>query len=221
MKRTSFLSALLLPFLVNCTAGPVDDPKDDTDTGQVVDTGNGVLCEDSYAIATVAEMAEIAHCTRIGGDLLINGDFDALELPNLLSVGGDLTLGNTGAMTSPLASLVGLDALQSVDGSFRIEHLGNINPIDGLPNLTTVGVLDLYHLFGLKNIKGFKALTTVGSLKISSHDQLQRLDGFNNLVDVNRINISWNVRLCESKAQAFFDRYPEAVTVSEMNKSDC
>jgi D-alanyl-D-alanine carboxypeptidase len=82
----------------------------------------------------------LASHARVDGKLAISAPplSSFAELHSLERVGGDLTLGQSSATT-----LADLGALQSVGGTFAVASEPNLTHVNVLPNLASVGALDI------------------------------------------------------------------------------
>lgn len=119
-----------------------------------------------------AFQSDYPGCSVIEGDVLIKGD---------------------------ITNLGGLSALREIQGRLRFYSLENLENMNGLDNLETIGGdLDIYNWPGsatsLTNLTGLEKLTSVGGdLLILGNSALISLQGLNNLASVKKgVNISVN-----------------------------
>ena len=207
------------------SASPVDTGEGVTTTSEVTDTGIGTtataLCQGDLQLEDDQAMADIAHCTKFEGSLYIGGDIVQIDLPLLVEVTENIRIYGYDNATVKMNSLTGLPSLTTVGGDLRIEWL-HAEYVDGLEALTTVGGMLVLDESNYKRIDGLNALVSVGTLDISGNILLESLNGFENLTEIDRVTISWNTRLCQSLVDAFYAKYPDAVTVlSYYNNESC
>lgn len=211
--------ALCLSFLFACESATETDTDTTSDSGDVTDSGDTSLpCEGDLLVEDVQAMAGIAHCTRFEGSLYFGGTLTQVDLPLLEEVTENIEIDGYGA--GDIDSLAGLPALTTVGGDFEAEWLG-ASYVDGLEALEHVGGELQFGNSRFERIDGLNALVSVWKLHINSNNGLRSLQGFENLEEVSRMDISWNDRLCQSVAEAFFALHPDATNYSEMNDESC
>jgi hypothetical protein len=167
---------------------PRDDPDEPDTTPDVEPPRSFTLCElsDTYrgsvTITRAAELATIAGCRGIIGDLLIaNFTAENLEpLRSLETVRGALTI------TGFSGSLEGLNNLESVD-SLGLEGIDTptLSPLRRLSDIggaragvaSHVGELYISAAPNLQNLDGLGGIETVGSIALQHNSALESLAG--------------------------------------------
>ena len=129
-------------------------------------------------VETDADLAALAHCTTIGGNLgfYYVGAFTSRDLPCLTSVAGTVSI------SSNAVSLNALSSLKSVGGDLYIRDNASLTSLDGLSSLKWVG----------------------GFLVIQNNASLTSLDGLSSLKRVYRkLIINSNACISQTEAKAF------------------
>lgn len=156
--------------------------------GDVTIRGGVVQTDSLYAI------------TEIQGtlDITTTASLQSLEgLMGLQRIGGDLYIHNN-TLDSPLPNLNGLNNLQEIEGSLRIQAVHALNNLTGLENLTTVGgAFSLITNDNMVDLVGLNSLTTIGdSLLISMQDLIKNINNLNTLTHVgSSVRIQSNSKL--------------------------
>jgi hypothetical protein len=118
-------------------------------------------CVESIYAHTDSDLAALAGCETIEGDLTIGGGGELTNLDslsNLTTVTGDLDIINT-----TLSNLDGLANVSSVRGSLFLRDNDALSNISGLSSLNPVGGdVHIYYNVVLTSIDGFSSLTQVG-----------------------------------------------------------
>jgi hypothetical protein len=130
-------------------------------------------------VASEADLAALASVRAIQGSLRIEGTSLALvELPELVSVGGDLVVWENEELVT-----LSLPALQHVAGSVSLYDLESLTSLEGLSSLRTVGGdLSVNRMEGLASLQGLESLRRVGGKLYVFHDVgLTSLQGLDNL----------------------------------------
>lgn len=185
------------------SSSPEDSGTETTDPSTTDNDGDGVLadsdCDDenpwtsndceracvgNFEIQIADDLALVAGCQSIDGDLNITGidqnDMIALHslesitgelwffsienlqsfhgLENLHTIGGGMIISYNNALTS----LNGLDALQNVGGTLSITGNSLLADISSLNTLQMIGGTLLLDRLAIENLTAFSNLTTVG-----------------------------------------------------------
>jgi PKD repeat protein len=114
-----------------------DGVFDDSETVTITASGAGGACTGDFTVAGATAgdtLAQIAGCESISGDLTIqDGVFTTVDLPNLVSVGGDLSVSSASLMTT-----LSLPALTNTGGDLWVNSLPQLTTLS-LPALTEAG----------------------------------------------------------------------------------
>ncbi len=152
------------------------------------------------------DLSGLGNLNSIGGNLEIyeNESLNSLAgLENITYIDGDLGIGDCILGGNPsLTNLTGLNNLDSVGGSFRIEYNLSLTSLTGLENLVTIGISGwVYHRivsnFMLTSLTGLDNLTTIegGQLQIAANG-LTSLTGLNNVTFIGgSLGIEYNTSL--------------------------
>jgi hypothetical protein len=114
-----------------------------------------------------------------------------MTFPNLVTVGGGLTLNDWRVaglpVACPLTSITGFASLISVGGTFRMYLTDYVTTIDAFPLLTTIsGALAINDMRSLTTINRFPSLTSIGGLLLywlPAITDLNWMDGVTNIND--------------------------------------
>ena len=144
------------------------------------------VCEGDVTLTSQAQV-DAFDCAEVIGYLRVQ-DSTATPITSLgglsalESVGGFFSVGNNDALTS----LDGLGALASVGGFLQFAGNGALTSLDGIDGLTSVGGdLNVVNNDALTSLNGLGMLESVGGdLDISSNDALTSLDGIGMLTSV-------------------------------------
>lgn len=198
----------------------------------------------------VTNVDSLLHITRIGGDLLINGN-ENLEnlhgLASLQSVGGAMRIQNNNALRKldglenfkraegdffyigsnlVLNSLEGLSSLDTVAGIFQVWAHDSLTDLRGLENLRSVG--DAFAVFNngrLGSLTGIEGLTYVGSdLRINNNLTLTDISALDHPVQIEgALSINDNVLLsdCVVDAVCSYLAAPSTFAAINNNASGC
>ena len=149
-----------------------------------------VTCQGHYwldPIISAVDLAELANCGQITGDLDITGVLPSIyldALSSLVAVGGHLQVAETN-----LIDLSILESLTTVDGWFVIDGNPFLLNLDGLESLTSVG-LDLLveNNTALANVDGLSSLTHVGLLSSPGTSEGIFFEGNTVLADISGLS---------------------------------
>lgn len=151
----------------------------------------------------VTNVDSLLHITRIGGDLLINGN-DNLQnlhgLASLQSVGGAMRIQNNNA----LRKLDGLENFKRAEGDFF--YIGSnlvLNSLEGLSSLDTVaGIFQVWAHDSLTGLRGLENLRSVGeAFAVFNNGHLGSLTGIEGLAHVGGdLRINNNLTLTDISA---------------------
>ncbi|HFA51115.1 MAG TPA: hypothetical protein ENJ95_19045, partial [Bacteroidetes bacterium] len=141
-------------------------------------------CVGDIVVSSQAELNGIAGCTTISGSLTINGT-DIVDLSPLLSltqITGELSIGGCPS----LASLTGLDNLQSVSG-ISVFSNQNLTSLAALGNVVSNNVFPLliFNNSQLTSLTGLEGITGASSFNVANNNSLLSLEGLQNLERVN------------------------------------
>ena len=175
-------------------------------TGYKVVTGSLIIDKSNNK-----NLSGLDNLISIGGNLEI-GDYDGgnaaltslTGLQNITSVGGYLNISTNAALTS----LTGLENLASIGGYLNIEYNDNLISLTGLENITSVdGDLVIFYNKDLKSLSGLENIASVGGdLWIWNNQALTALG----MADLQRVDldlqISGNTKLCTSMAEQLRDQ---------------
>lgn len=130
---------------------------------QITQINGNVRLELTSPNATINDLKGLDNLTTIGGSLTIinSGNLGSLNgLQNLTSIGGDLTIvGN-----NSLQSLNGLENLKTVGGEISINSNQNVRNLIGLSRLESVG--GYLNLDVSESLEGLGALDTITGLSL-------------------------------------------------------
>lgn len=137
--------ALALTALVGCTDDPELEPQ--------VCAGDRIVTDDE-------QLADVASCSEITGDLQISGlDVAAIVLPELTAVGGDLRISRNDQLVE-----IDVGALASVGGALIVEDNAALPSLDGFGALATVDSdVRVARNDALASTGGLAALEVVGA----------------------------------------------------------
>lgn len=197
-RQQRFSMGLVLLFvLVGCSADVDDDTAGDDDTDTVCAGAGGY-------IQSQADLDAIAHCESLSLLFVYEQDWlTEIELPNLESVDGDLTIANNATLLS-----ADLPRLESVSSSVGIHANPSLVSVD-LSSLATVvddseyTSLDVFSNSCLTSLD-VSALSTVEILFIYENDSLPNLDGLSGFTNVGwDLTIALNDCLSQEEAESF------------------
>jgi hypothetical protein len=143
---------------------------------------DGGVVSGSVEATTQAQIAALAGCEEIVGDLSIYGELDLLPLASLRVVRGNLHIApNDQDYPEGGASLAGLDALEQVSSL----------------NITGISDVDLSPLAGLKRVQLDPSSNwdEGGDITIAGCDNLTDLTGLGNLREWDRLTLDGNASL--------------------------
>lgn len=144
-----------------------------------------------------------ALLTDISGLINENDAIASLEgLDRLESVGGFLSIDDNPL----LSSLSGLKRITSIDGALGISFNASLTQIDGFHQLTTAGSLAILYNASLTHLDELGNLTTLDSLDIIGNNSLMSLEGLSGLTASSRVMIHSNESLASCEASALAER---------------
>lgn len=119
-----------------------------------------------------------------------------IQYPNCTQISGNVYISG-----SSISNLNGLSNITSIGLYLTIQNT-SLQDLDGLSNLTTIGhTLEINNNSQLQNLNGLNSLTSIKSLWIQSNSQLQNLNGLINLTSIEgQIVISSNSQLTNISA---------------------
>lgn len=138
--------------------------------------------EGDAIVTDAADLAALAGVRAIAGDLVVEQTtLDAVELPLLEEVGGDVRVWENDALAT-----LALPSLALVGGDLSLYDDPVLDSLAGLSRLRSVGgTLSLNRLEALVDLRGLEALETVGADLYVFHDvSLASLDGLASLRSV-------------------------------------
>lgn len=140
------------------------------------------VIDGDVVLSSPADLAAIVSARAITGSLRAEGSsLTALDLPDLVQVGGDLVLWENASLTD-----LSLPSLRIVDGGLSLYDSPGISSLQGLSSLREVGGdLSIQRMEGLSSLQGLESLRRVGGRLYLLHDTaLQSLDGLDALAVV-------------------------------------
>lgn len=161
-------------------------------TSEITNVGVVSICEqeenvyvgDLY-IASQEELDEFGAnmYTDIIGNFNIQNFSGGTDITNLNSLSSlKRVTGNFTIQTSPLLEdLQGLEQLESVGNDFVLNDLVNIDTLELLQSLQSVGKLTIFSLDQLENLSGLESLTYMGGIYLSGNDSLASLHALSNV----------------------------------------
>jgi hypothetical protein len=150
--------------------------------------GDFGITDNAYieSIDALSQVETIGHHFIIINNNHVVMPITVVALESLTYVGGDLRIDDY-ASNSPGLSELSLPALETVEGSFRLQTRASLA---SLTSLTHAGSLHLNDTGGWTDLQGLNNLTTVGSaLYIYSSLQLASLSGLDSLTSVGHLSI--------------------------------
>jgi hypothetical protein len=185
-------------------------------------------CSDP-TILTRADLASLAGCTSIKGDLDVPKK--ATEITDLSGLNLVTVEGNLKIEAPNLKSIQGLSKLTSVGGTLTI-GAASLTTLDGLNNLVSVGGdLFFFNCATLTDLNGLRSLATVtGLLSITNSpgktSVLASLGGLGGLTKVGKLKIERNNNLPTCEAQALREKLglpkdDPIVSICENRQDDC
>lgn len=115
-------------------------------------------------IAISAPSVHLPNLKSVGGDLSIRGSFNTLDgLNNLQTIGGNLSISESNTLS-------GLNNLRTIGGNLSIS--GNFSTLDGLNSLQTIEIALSISSKQLTNLNALTNLQTVKDISITSCPQL-------------------------------------------------
>ncbi|MBN2172951.1 MAG: T9SS type A sorting domain-containing protein [Bacteroidales bacterium] len=153
---------------------------------------------------SLSNLLGLHNLTSIGGNFVILGNDSLLNLEglnNLTSIGGYLKIGhvyNNGSAPSALINLSGIENLTSIGGPLYIIENNNLTSLNGLDNLSYIGVGAGYSLIiignnSLANLNGLENINSLeGRLVIGDNDSLTSISGLSNLNSIGGLNLEFN-----------------------------
>ncbi len=169
--------------------------------------GNNFNCPiGSVNLATQAEVddwvAQWGGCTKIEGSLVIGKNSGVGNSCDISDISGLMGLEEvTGVIiiqkNANLIDLTGLNNLHTAGGSFvRIAHNYDLQNLDGLQNLSSATVLEIYENYNLVSLTGLEGLTSVSDeFLIERNSKLENIQALSNLTDVHTLSILYAGRL--------------------------
>ena len=187
-------------------SGPTGDPppRDMGDDGADCPYPGGVV-DHSVFLTTDDQVAELAGCTRVAGELYIEGRLisNLTPLHALEEVDGDLYVQTAFTENNPdanegmarLTHLAGLDSLRRVGMTLAISNNPELTDISALANLTVTNqyimIRDNDRLVDLHGLEGVTKVPV--SVFIEDNPALKSLDGLENLASVPaRVHVNGN-----------------------------
>lgn len=152
-------------------------------TATVTVNPTATTCEGDYLMTSQADLDNLATCTVITGNLVLEDTdiTDLTPLANLTSIGGILILNNNDSLTS----LEGLESLTNVGGNVDIDNNNLVTSLEPLASLQTIGGFLDIDKTALTNLTGLGALESIGGeLFINQNDQLTSLVGLDSLSSI-------------------------------------
>lgn len=131
------------------------------------------------------ELLTVTNNFTIGGCAALT----TLSIPKLTSIGNNISIGNSEQLNTITTTV-----LSSIGGNFNLDDLA-INSLSFLQNVTSIsGELLLRDLVNLNNLQGLDELTSLGSFSLTNSDLLANLEGFPklNITSLTSLNISNN-----------------------------
>ncbi len=177
-----------------------DDDDDTGDDDTTADCHTTAICSETFlAISSEADLAAIAHCVALTGDLSFDHQawLTHIELPCLQSV-GDLDISGNDNLTT-----VTLTALTTIERDLTLYDLASLVTFDGLAGLTQVGgAIHIFEAHVLADLGGLSGLTTVGGdLAIEDNDSLASCHGLASVTSVGGSLFLYDNR-CLAQAEA-------------------
>ncbi|RKZ66263.1 MAG: hypothetical protein DRQ48_10895 [Gammaproteobacteria bacterium] len=131
--------------------------------------------------------------TEITGDVVLRSGEDLAGMEGIRRINGHLNI-----FGSSIETLAGLDQLQIVTGTIRLDYIPKLQHLDNLRGLRSVGKLDIEHAFRLRSLTGLRnleeceefklfncdSLTTLGNLPVYRITERIRLQGLPALADL-------------------------------------
>jgi hypothetical protein len=157
---------------------------------------DGVLGCD-YIATTQADVTRLATCEHARSELRLDGAEieDLTPLARLQSVAGDFTLGPERGAGS-LVSLAGLERLQRVGASLRVQNLPELADLQGLSALELAQHVEIKACAALTDLTGLTALRTVqGRLQLDRNASLRSLHGAPQLTALRELVLAGNASL--------------------------
>lgn len=161
----------------------------------------GLYVLNNPALTSLAGLPEAVDA--VDGDLVLVGNV-GLDSPRGLGglrwLGGDLVLGTSDG-PSHVTSLVGLEGLEFIGGSLRVDRAPALQSLAGLDNLIEIGGdVVLTSVFepsiASLSLAGVPALHTIhGGLVLYAHDRMVDLQGLESLARVGVIDMEANPML--------------------------
>ena len=129
-------------------------------------------------------------CTELNVNVKIEGSqiTNLNGFSNIISIDGDLTIGEKVSFsnnTTGLVNLEGLNNLVSIDGNLEI-FCSRLEDINGISSLTSVGgYIEIYNTL-TSNLAGFRNITQIGEdLKITLNRNITDLTGLEGITSLN------------------------------------
>jgi hypothetical protein len=160
-ERSAGVSLLLLSLAAAVGAGC--DEKERPSAPVAPDCAAAQPLAGSFELDDQSALDALPIASEIQGDLTVRGGVTGLDhLGCLRSVTGSVTI----TATLSLASLRGLDQLESVGRDLRLEGNPALTDLDGLDHLTGAGKIFVDANSALRNVEGLRNLSSVDSLVI-------------------------------------------------------
>jgi PKD repeat protein len=152
-------------------------------TATVTVNPTATTCEGDYLVTSQADLDNLATCTVITGNLVLEDTpiTDLTPLVNLTSIGGSLLIRDN----QNLLNLAGLENLTNVGGGLDIDNNPLLTSLEPLSNLQTIGgFLDIDDT-ALTDLTGLGSLTSIGgTLFFNTNSQLSSLTGLERLTSI-------------------------------------
>jgi hypothetical protein len=148
-----------------------------------VECGDGVALTGTIAVASDADLAQLAGVNCVDGDVLIAGlSTDTMpDLPLATVTGGIVIAGNPN-----LTSLGGLGQLREVGGTVLVQGNDSLVDVGALGNLTRVNAINIVGNDALTDLAGLSPLRVVhGSVTIADNPSLASLHGMENITAID------------------------------------
>ncbi len=143
----------------------------------------------SAVVENDADLALVAGCSTVRGNLVVHGVSSLEKLRGLSEVTGTLSISDNAA----LENLAGLEALQSVD-SLELSDNAALDDVSALANLGGIRSLRITGNPGLSTLLGLSRVTTLEELVIL-RSSLSYVNGLEGLRKVDHLVIAENSHL--------------------------
>lgn len=168
------------PTTTDADADGVFAYEDCDDMNPWISTGCDRTCTGDFTIEVAEDLALVAGCQTIEGNLNIDGisQSNLFALHSLQSISGNLWF----FRINGIETMNGLNNLQSIGDGLIISYSDTLLSLEGLDSLHTVaGSLSITSNPSLTDISNIASLRTVGGSMLLDRLGIQSLDGFSNL----------------------------------------